>query len=77
VAPKDKTQIELSRFIRDSVVDFWFFLSIHDLHFRACWCVKSLSAFTKIVHQSRKTANGKGRTHNVRPPGTASPSVNC
>ena len=59
VAPKNETQIELSGFIRDSVVDFWFFLSIHGLHFRLLVYPEFIS-FSENSSPPRKTANDKG-----------------
>ena len=69
VAPKDETQIELSGFIGDRVVDFRIFLSSHGCTLTQVGMAKSLSAFPKIVHRAVQTHNQqwKGRTLKVRP----------
>src|SRR5687768_14850406 len=51
VAPKDETQIELSGFIGNSVVDFRVLLDSHSCTLTLAGMKKSLSAFSKIVHR--------------------------
>src|SRR5688500_124644 len=54
VAPKDETQIELSGFIGNSVVDFRVLLNGHSCTLTLVGMTKSLSAFPKIVHHPSK-----------------------
>src|SRR5687768_503636 len=52
VTPKDETQIELSGFIGNSVIDFRVLLSGHSCTLTLVGMTKSLSAFPKIVHRA-------------------------